>query len=161
MKINECSTSDNHKVSLLLEVENVVIQWYDLMHSILGGQVVTLVTVNVWDVLQPRHFIADTSDVNNFRQLSHLSETTTENVSDSTWHVSTWDNTLVILDRLHLVICREHLCGCGLPVPLIQVPHDLTQNSFGTVWQMIRPIEMGDSDYFVKMQGSVLDVSEH
>ena len=72
-----------------------------LMQSIFRSQGVTLVTVNVWDVLQLCQFIADTSDANTFRQMSHLSETTTGNVSDSTWHVSTWDNILVILERLH------------------------------------------------------------
>ena len=38
MKVN-CSTSDDHKVSLFLEVKNVVDQCYDLMHTIFGGPV--------------------------------------------------------------------------------------------------------------------------
>ena len=36
MKTNYSFASDNHWVSLLLEVENVIVQ-YDLMHSIVGG----------------------------------------------------------------------------------------------------------------------------
>ena len=70
--------------------------WLDALHFV-GAQGVTLVTVNVWGLLQLCHFIADTADANTFRQLSHLPETTTE-VGESTRYVSIWDNAVVILE---------------------------------------------------------------
>ena len=57
---------------------------------------VTLDTINVGGLLQRCHFIVDTSVANTFRQLSHLSETTTE-VGESTRYVSIWDNTVDIV----------------------------------------------------------------
>ena len=58
----------------------------------------TIVDVNVCDLLQLCHFTADTSDENTFLQMSQLSETTSGTVSE---HVSTLDDTLVILEGLH------------------------------------------------------------
>ena len=52
------------------------------------------------DLLQLCHFTADTSDVNTFIQMSQLSETTPGTISEHTRHVSTLDDTLVILEGL-------------------------------------------------------------
>ena len=71
------------------------IMWIYVLHF-WEAQGVTLDTINVGGFLQLCYFIADTSDANTFRQLSHLPETTTE-VSESTTYVSIWDNTVIIV----------------------------------------------------------------
>ena len=65
------------------------------------GSDVTVVDVNVCDLLQLCHFTADTSDENTFIQMSQLSETPSCTVSEHTRHVSTLDDTIVILEGLH------------------------------------------------------------
>ena len=119
------------------------------------GQGVTIVIVNVWDVLQLCHFITDTSDVNTFRQKWHLSETTTGKLCDFTWHVSTWDNRQVILERLHFEF------GISIFADVVRL-----FRSFGS--HMIWPkTALGQSDgwfslyfTFLKCRGAVSEFSE-
>ena len=70
-------------------------QMWPFVNVSLGtGSDVTVVDVNVCDLLQLCHFTADMFDENTFPQMSQLSETTSGTVSE---HVSTLDDTLVIL----------------------------------------------------------------
>ena len=93
MKINYCSEcqsqvfsfSQSHKCGRL-----IMFCW---------AQDTTLV-VTVCDLLQLCHFTADTSDKNTFIQMSQLSETTSDTVSEHVRHVSTLDDTLIILEGL-------------------------------------------------------------
>ena len=75
MKINYCTTSVNHKLSLFIVI--------------------------VYDLLQLCHFTADISDENTFLQMSHLSEITSGIVSEHARHVSTLDDRLDIFEGLH------------------------------------------------------------
>ena len=65
---------------------------------------VTVVDVNVCDLLQLRHFTADASDVNTFLQMCQSSETALDKVSERTKlpdngrYVSALDDPLVILE---------------------------------------------------------------
>ena len=93
MKINDCSMSVNHKFFLFLKVKCSRL-------IILGAQDTTFVVVTVCDLLHLCHFTADTSDENTLTQMSQLSETTSGTVSEHTRHVSTLDDTLVILEGL-------------------------------------------------------------
>ena len=65
------------------------------------AQDTTFVVVTVCDLLQRCHFTADTFDDNTFIQMSQLSETTPGTVSEQARHVSTLDDTPVILEGLH------------------------------------------------------------
>ena len=61
----------------------------------------TVVVINVCDLLQLCCFPADTCDVNTFLQVSQLSETTPGTVREHTRQVSTLDDALVILEAPH------------------------------------------------------------
>ena len=64
------------------------------------AQDTTFVVVTVCDLLYLFHFAADTFVENIFIQMSQLSETTSDTVSEHARHVSTLDDTILILEGL-------------------------------------------------------------